>query len=380
MRDHIFLTLWRQILSKYTNIPQERQDSRTEQPEYRDKRYSPVVLDDKVDKFIEWYNQNEVKEKQTAIGEYRSPIEMRNFIETLAVWYELRYPDIFIDSMIFAPDAEDYQSTVMFKKNPYMMALFGNSNPVGDLDWTEFYNFQVLLPFLGPEKIYLQDIPYPRTVDIKVEGCWFRLWLSEDGVIQMIENFGGLEHNRSIVLQQLEQFAVGKSAKEFVQFMADNHVPLADDNPLTNAILDQEKYQYLKKELFNCVMYRIIERGKERIGPRRAYLFANEFGCDKSIPITYGIDLSDPNLEQLLRIYLSDGGSLDLVCYLNYFRRTSKYQALESTTVRELLRFFPDLESYIKAKESKKSRIESGKSPEQAEIKPQKVISYFRQS
>ncbi len=41
---------------------------------------------------------------------------MRNFIETLAVWYELRYPDIFIDSMIFAPDAEDYQSTVMFKK------------------------------------------------------------------------------------------------------------------------------------------------------------------------------------------------------------------------------------------------------------------------
>ena len=103
-----------------------------------------------------------------------------------------------------------------------------------------------------------------------------------------------------------------------------------------------------------------------------SYLFANEFGCDKNIPIAYGIDLSDPNLEQLLRVYLSDGGSLDLVCYLNYFNRTSKYQKLETITVRKLLHFFPDLEN------DKKTGEESREDSEQIKARPQKVISYFR--
>lgn len=32
-------------------------------------------------------------------------------------------------------------------------------------------------------------------------------------------------------------------------------------------------------------MYRIIERGGNRIGPKRAFLFAKEFGRDIRIPV-----------------------------------------------------------------------------------------------
>lgn len=368
------LALLKQALSKlkrYSSQFDEKKNNGTEQIEYRDKHNPPIVLDDKVDKFIEWYYQNEVKGKQTDIGEYSSPIEMRNFIETLAVWYELRYPDIFIDTMIFAPDAEDYSSTIMFKENPYMLSLFGKSNPVEELDWSEFYNFQVLFQFLGPERIYLKDIPYPKSIDIKVEGYWLRLGLSDQGMVEVIENFGNFQKQDSSLPQLLDQL-VGKSVKEVIQFMDDHHIPLPSNNQLTKAIREHEKYQYLKKEVLNCAMYRIIERGGKRTGPRRAYLFANEFGCDKNIPIAYGIDLSDPNLEQLLRVYLSDGGSLDLVCYLNYFNRTSKYQKLETITVRKLLHFFPDLEN------DKKTGEESREDSEQIKARPQKVISYFR--
>ena len=86
------LALLKQALSKlkrYSSQFDEKKNNGTEQIEYRDKHNPPIVLDDKVDKFIEWYYQNEVKGKQTDIGEYSSPIEMRNFIETLAVCMSL---------------------------------------------------------------------------------------------------------------------------------------------------------------------------------------------------------------------------------------------------------------------------------------------------
>ena len=41
----------------------------------------------KIAKFIKWYKNNLYD------GKYRSPKEIINFIEKIAVWYELRYPE-----------------------------------------------------------------------------------------------------------------------------------------------------------------------------------------------------------------------------------------------------------------------------------------------
>ena len=84
-------------------------------------------------------------------------------------------------------------------------------------------------------------------------------------------------------------------------------------------------------------MYRIIERGGNRIGPRRAFLFAKEFNRNIDIPIKFGIELSDPGLRSFINEYIKLGGNNDLVCYQNYFFRASKYEECSEVTVDEIL-------------------------------------------
>ena len=71
------------------------------------------------------------------------------------------------------------------------------------------------------------------------------------------------------------------------------------------AIKDFENKTYQKEEMLNCVMYRIIERGGNRIGPRRAFLFAKEFGRNIDIPMIYGVDSSEPGLRNFMNEYIN---------------------------------------------------------------------------
>ena len=86
-------------------------------------------------------------------------------------------------------------------------------------------------------------------------------------------------------------------------------------------------------------MYRIIERGGNKIGPRRAFMFAKEFDRDISIPMKYGVDIYDPGLRNFINEYLKAGGSKDLVCIKNYFIDNNKDESeYETITISELLK------------------------------------------
>ena len=89
--------------------------------------------------------------------------------------------------------------------------------------------------------------------------------------------------------------------------------------------------------MLNCVMYRIIERGGNRFGPRRAFLFAKEFDRNIDVPMAYGVDLSDPGLELFVNEYIKAGESENLICYIGYGSRTSKYEKLPTITIQELI-------------------------------------------
>ena len=71
-------------------------------------------------------------------------------------------------------------------------------------------------------------------------------------------------------------------------------------------------------------MYRIIERGGNRIGPRRGFIFAKEFNRNIDIPMQYGIDRSDPGLRDFINEYLKAGGNTSLACYDDYFYNKNK--------------------------------------------------------
>ena len=82
----------------------------------------------------------------------------------------------------------------------------------------------------------------------------------------------------------------------------------------------------------------IYERGGNRIGPRRAFLFAKEFGRNIEIPMMYGVDYSDPGLRKFINEYIKAGGSKDLLCYVGYFSRASKTEKIDIVSMQELIR------------------------------------------
>ena len=116
---------------------------------------SPVNLDDKIDEFIIWYYENMVKGVYTKIGEFHSPREMRDLIEKIAVWYELRYPKYEINRLMNCCGQEEINvSDIMFRNNPYINALLDENSDAKELDWDEFYNQHAFIKSLPCEERY----------------------------------------------------------------------------------------------------------------------------------------------------------------------------------------------------------------------------------
>lgn len=78
-----------------------------------------------------------------------------------------------------------------------------------------------------------------------------------------------------------------------------------------------------EQEINQQALYRVIERGGARSGSRRGVLFAQEFGLDINIPVSYGVDLSDPQLYFFLEPLIPEL-NLETICPVGYFMRNSK--------------------------------------------------------
>ena len=127
-------------LDKICNVTTKKQE------ECRDTKIVPIVLDDKVNEFIDWFTENMVKGHCTDIGEYSIPIDMRNFIEKMAVWYELRYPDYEINRIMPGSSQEQIDiNEVMFSNNKYTNYILDENSDIKDLDWNEFYNAKAFI-------------------------------------------------------------------------------------------------------------------------------------------------------------------------------------------------------------------------------------------
>ena len=292
-----------------------------------------VNLDAKVDNFIEWYFKNMVKGHYTDIGEFHKPNDMRNFIEKMAVWYELRYPDYEINRLMPGSSQEAIEiNDVMFNSNKYINELFDENADVRALDWDEFYNAKAFINSLPyDEKILLNRKVYKKLVYIDPDhrGC---LYLTPRG---FVESAREIEDYTNYMVKDDE--LKGMHIKDVIKLLKKKDISLPSDNELEKALRDFENWNYQKEEMLNCVMYRIIERGGNRIGPRRAFLFAKEFGRNIDIPMMYGVDYSDPGLRRFIIEYINAGGSKDLVCYVGYFSRTNKHEKLDTVSVEKIL-------------------------------------------
>ncbi len=282
-------------------------------------------LNDKVEEFIEWYKNNMVKGLYTDIGEYHLPNEMRNFIEKIAVWYELRYPNDKVNLIIESSKKLKSIENIIKQNNK-------QTNPE-----TEIYGIKSFYDALSnEEKFYLSQPNYRSIVYWKGVLCSAHLHLSKNGTVEMSECMDTVIPG--ISNEDLE----GKNIKEVVKIIRKKGIIIPEDSELTKAIQDYNNLNYQKEEILNCVMYRIIERGGNRIGPKRAFLFAKEFGRDISIPMMYAIDYSDPGLRLFINEYIKAGGSKDLECLVGYFSKVSKDEPLEKVSIQELILTHPN--------------------------------------
>lgn len=296
--------------------------------------YKEYDLNLKVDNFNKWCYKYKIKGRYTEIGEYQNQNLYKDFIEKMAIWYELRYPDYEV-SKLFGESINKNINEEMYNNNPYIRTLFANSNRLLFTDWKEFYNFEVFKNSLSPrEQSYLETPEYKHIVEFYNDySVGAHLYLSPDGFVtsqEFLHKYVKNKFNPDIL--------VGMHIKDVLKFFKDKEITDAQNlMGIKNVIKEYEEDCYFKEELLNCVMYRIIERGSNRTGSRRAFIFAKEFERNIDIPMMYGIDTSDPYLYMLIIEYLKAGGTRYLVCCDDYFSRTSKTDKIKKINLKKVI-------------------------------------------
>lgn len=306
--------------------------------EQRKSKKTPICLNDKVDEFVNW--NFEIMKKYYSDSnyfKYRLQRQMRDFIEKMAVWYELRYPDYEIDRLMPYSDFvfDDIAiNDVMFYNNNYISRQLNEDSEARVLNWAEFYNAKAFIDSLpcGERSLFLEP-EYSQSIYLEPNGRGAHLWLLPNGIVINSRGFGAYTHFK-IKDEDLKEMHI----EDVVQLLKENEISLPSGNDLEANINYVKKMIYRKEEMLNCVMYRIIERGGNRVGPRRALLFAKEFERNIDIPMMYGVDYSDPGLKNFINEYIKAGGSKDLMCYVEYFNRKSKKEKLDTVSIQELIR------------------------------------------
>ena len=200
-------------------------------------------------------------------------------------------------------------------------------------DYKEAYkSFLNLL--LWDEKWILLNHKYPDIVYFdKPKGLDFRyphFHLDSKGYIQLADDLECIKELNSNNL-------IGMHITNAYEYLKSLNLSL-NLKQIENVINNYNNFKYLKEEFLNCVMYNIIERGGNIIGPRRGLIFAYEFNKDISIPIKYGIDYSDPYLKDFISTYIKLGGNINIKCIIDYFYRDSDNYDFTTNNLKDIMK------------------------------------------
>lgn len=268
--------------------------------------FQSISLNNKVDNFINWYFKNMVEGYYMGLLEERKLNDLRDFIEKMAVWYELKCQH-----------------------------------------FNDFYTKEEFLSSLSKKEKAFFQIPEHRTlVYVDSNHSCAHLHLTPSGIVISSEHLD--EYTKFKVD---DKDLIGMHIENVINLLKDNQIYLPFYNELESTVNNIANHIYLKEEMLNCVMYRIIERGGKKLGPRRAFLFAQEFGRNINIPMMYGIDYSIYNLD-LINEYIKAGGSKELMCYVNYFQKVIKTEKVNTVSVGDLIEKFSKINGEVKKDKS----------------------------
>jgi hypothetical protein len=286
-------------------------------------------LNKKIEEFLNWYYKNCIKDNYTNIDwRILQAKSIINFIEKMVSWYEMRYPNFEINRLMPCSGQE----------NKYVDDILLNQG-IDSIEWKDLFDYNAFIQTLAcEEKKYLRKESFIRSYNMK--DAYGTLYIENDGKVKTDEvRFDITEIHPNKILEKnlyvTEDFN-GLNLLQVKELMKKYN--MLNDALGIQEIIDNYQLQIEAKErLLDCVMYKIIDRGGNRIGPRRAFLFAKEFNRNIDIPMIYCIDYSDPGLRNFINYYLKAGGSKDLICCDNYFIKANKDE-LKTISVQELIK------------------------------------------
>ena len=249
-------------------------------------------LDDKVFYYLEWCKKNNVEHDVK---------DIKDIIDKVTVWYELRYPDNYLD--------QDDVDNVMF-----------GTNTINNVQsWGEFYNFDKFYYSLSKKEKALLNVPI--FVDmIYLNNGRSHIHFNDDGSISDASDVYLLVNGSYDASSLLD----GKTIDEWPLIMKEAGIK-ADYHRINSIINNYKKRVNVREYLFDSIMFNIINRGGKYYGPRRGVLFAREFERDVRVPVSYG-DSS------LAFEYLANDGDDSLLCFTDYFDGN-----LEKKTIKDIL-------------------------------------------
>ena len=284
-----------------------------------------------------------------------NPDSVKNLVEKITIWYELRYPDYVLEDMLNGEyrKAKDYINLddVMFTSNPiakdlkeffrdffhlpYNNFIIDVDNILGYLNWQEFYNTKSFINSLPlKEKVLLNKAKYPSQISFSINDEKKIFRLTSKGRVRTLNNsskFSLINKNGNRVKfndVNINDLLTTLESNDF-------NISKEDIDSLQSIIAKYRKKWYSKYLLLELVMYKIIDRDGQGYGPYRAFLFAKEFNKNIDIPMQYGINTNFPYTREFINEYLKSGGSKDLMCCIDYFSTPSNQ--LKEATIEDIL-------------------------------------------
>lgn len=237
--------------------------------------------------------------------------DIRDFIEKMTVWFELRYPDSEIKKMFGFTNTEIDITTEIFHNNPNLADILKNSMTEIDLKWSDFYNYDAFYSSLSEdEKRFLKAPCYPDLVFL-YRGKVDHVHLSSEGYVEMYESTTISSGYINMVTDEYKDCHIEK----FVEMLEEKGKPIDCNSEAYKAINLYSNQNRLRNNIIECVMYRIMMRGdKKESSLRRAYLFAKEF-CPIEIDFLadYAVVYQDIELLKFMRDDLGDAKIEDII-------------------------------------------------------------------
>lgn len=269
-----------------------------------------IILEDRIeyilDEYRKFYNTYTSKDMT-----YQYVKDVRNFIDKLAIFYEIQFSDDKIQEMM----DEDFD--------------FININE--ELENKTKEELDRILSHV--EKMLISKPVYPSLTYLKNDKG-SHLHLDQNGYI-----YGADIYEDNIDPKDFDGLHINEAIKLFIE----KGIRLPDNSEVIESATRTDYLFELREKLLNAVYYKIIERGNDIYGVRRALIFANNYIRNIDTAMQYGYSYSDKDFGKLIDGYTDIGGTLDLNCYINYTRRKNKYDSLHMLPLKLIKQYhFPD--------------------------------------